>query len=647
MRYTRRHMRLYALLHSETPALDPGRSYPWHELEQLAAPNFIRVGARYYQQPTGAVRPELRWQLYHEVSELQLELLKFARKKAEDCLRQGTWGKVKGWLADLSCLAEAIAHRFWPEIVSCNEHEQLRQAVDKLDLFWHCLDAPACSNGTGGGGASSADAGELWDDYPVMCARLPELLPPDSPRRALRPVAVGLGLLDREGKVTRRGHTEVEWAKRKQKRDEWVQIGGKRVEVRPESDLVGKLVRHLQGMCCEGRHVSLASLLLSPAQRGHGLPPRGSRHHLAPLEFRPDYEPLTALELDVKVHKDRFTSNWIGPPIDGFSTGGGGGSKLSVALQCTEADVDALWSRMCPDERGVSLAAIVALFSPSPEHRATARKRLIILAGGRSGPGTLLFGGPSENQIRGGALPAKSPHMADGDGDVYAPASLQATGLKRVLLIIMQRVSMRLNHLLSLPWQGFPDGEGFRTAGQATVTAVPDGGSDHDFHFSVASFEFLMMPIVIFMVVCLWGFHALFGAAAGDAAVKVTGIGVVTALFVEKVGVTGGAFVRAAIESSMVALQKSCRLVGWLASKRRRYYLVPPIDLTRYSPWWLVIVPVVVQLSCSWLAVFIGPLTVCACYFGNEEVIFSLVAVVALLLKHGCLTEGTFPFWDA
>ena len=220
----------------------------------------------------------------------------------------------------------------------------------------------------------------------------------------------------------------------------------------------------------DGQHVSIASLLLSESQRGQAMRLRGDRTHNAALpEFRPDYRELTRMELDAKVPKDRFQKNWLGS-ADGDRIAGiasRDGSRLCEEMRCTNGDIDALWNRMSPDQNAVSLAAIVGTLSPCPEHRAQARKRLVILAGGRSGPGTFLFGGPSESQRRGGALPEKSPHMRKSPhilavGDGYDQARVQATGVKRLLILVMQRVSARLNHLLRLPWQGFPDA-GFRT----------------------------------------------------------------------------------------------------------------------------------------------------------------------------------------
>ena len=378
---------------------------------------FIRHDNAYFE-PASAVRPELKGQLYHEIFELQQELLRFARKKKEDSIRQGMWSKVQGWLRDLSCLAETVVHKFSPDIVSCNEDVQLRQAVDKLDLFWQGVEY----NSSGPhAGAIETVPGRRWDDYPVQNSRVVELLSPDTDRRGGGRAVAGFGG-DQGGKITRLGDTELEWAKRRKRRDEWMTIGGKQIEMRNDSDLMGKITKRLKDLQHgDGTHVSMASLLLSPSQRGHAMRLRGDRPQLALLdEFNPDFRQLTPLELDAKVPKERFQQNWLGPvggdPMASAST-------LHGALHCKNEDIDGIWSRLGPDANMVSLAAIVALFSPSPEHRALARKRLIILAGGRSGPGTVLFGGRCENQIRGGALPEKSPHMQDG-GDGYGEVPL-------------------------------------------------------------------------------------------------------------------------------------------------------------------------------------------------------------------------------
>jgi len=295
---------------------------------------------------------------------------------------------------------------------------------------------------------SDFDKSRLWDLYPVSPARVAEA-------EGGVPSGGGVGGVRRGGGHVVRGENSVLcWENRHADRVARLKPRGFSVKARNDSDLIHKVWERLNVLQHDMRahvlqhdmraHVSLASLLLSPPQRAgtHAMSRRDERHP----HQRPSCEPVTGAELDASVTKLRFLTAWL--PQEG-----GGGVALKELGNFTDGDVDAVWERLGADGHAdgsetVSLAAIIALFSPDANARASARKRLIIRAGGRA---SSLYGGPSENQSKGGALPDVSPH-----GVPRQPAHLGASGLKRLLLLFLWHVSVRSNALLALPWHGTP-----------------------------------------------------------------------------------------------------------------------------------------------------------------------------------------------
>ena len=452
----------------------------------------------------GAEDEVLAWQLYHEVDSLQEELLRLARQRQEEDVVLGHLHRLKRWVHQPGYLAVEATRLLLPGIISFGLHTQLQQLVAKLDLFW---DAPpdqpplvpggATVQGTLGAGALGSptsrswtenpgtgsdgggrERGRLWNRYPVSKARLSD----GDPKSLHAGVAGGRS----DGEMTARGESEVLcWQMREQTRQVRLRPRGEldqRAKGGNDTDVIHKLKQRLGQSQVAGEgggHVSLASLLLSPAQRGltSTLALRDERQLSSQLPFRPDASPLSTHELDAKVRRERFlTTAWL-PPAGGCPDGQ---SEYLKDLNVADADMEAVWQRVSGGDDSVSLAALVALFSPDHHAVARARKRLVVRSGGRA---SFLFGGPGENQARGGPLPLVSPHGTLSALSADCGGSL---GAKRVLVVLLRSplfpcarsvslccvpvvlwhgtrltskcsmVSGRCNRLLGLPWFGTP-----------------------------------------------------------------------------------------------------------------------------------------------------------------------------------------------
>ena len=83
---------------------------------------------------------ELTWQLYHEVDVLQERLLERARAKKKEMANMRNVERVWEFFQHPArFFVELLVRAVMPRTMSCLEHVQLRQAVDKLDVFWLLL----------------------------------------------------------------------------------------------------------------------------------------------------------------------------------------------------------------------------------------------------------------------------------------------------------------------------------------------------------------------------------------------------------------------------------------------------------------------------------------------------------------------------
>jgi hypothetical protein len=83
---------------------------------------------------------ELTWQLYHELDMLQERLLERARAKKKEMANMRNVERVWEFFQHPArFFVELLVRAVMPRTMSCLEHVQLRQAVDKLDVFWLLL----------------------------------------------------------------------------------------------------------------------------------------------------------------------------------------------------------------------------------------------------------------------------------------------------------------------------------------------------------------------------------------------------------------------------------------------------------------------------------------------------------------------------
>jgi hypothetical protein len=83
---------------------------------------------------------ELTWQLYHELDVLQKKLLERARGKKKEMADMRNVERVWEFFQHPArFLVELVVRAVLPRTLSCLEHVLLRQAVDKLDVFWLLL----------------------------------------------------------------------------------------------------------------------------------------------------------------------------------------------------------------------------------------------------------------------------------------------------------------------------------------------------------------------------------------------------------------------------------------------------------------------------------------------------------------------------
>jgi hypothetical protein len=103
------------------------------------------------------------------------------------------------------------------------------------------------------------------------------------------------------------------------------------------------------------RHVSLASLLLSPAQRA-GHPVRDERQLEAAQDvIKLDYAEYLPRELDAPVRKEIFFSSWVPEKSSDGSTLFQALALKNLVTEKNENDVIALWMRCSPDDHTVRI----------------------------------------------------------------------------------------------------------------------------------------------------------------------------------------------------------------------------------------------------------------------------------------------------
>lgn len=539
-----------------------------------------------------------------------------SRSKAEE-------NRLAGWttyIAHPLCIffefmrwASLYLDWFPGRLLSFRQHEQLLMAVDKLDYFWTRKRQTVTGAAALRVEPPGDDQGDLFNSFPVKSSRARNF------RRDGRDGEEEAALVGAEQAIVKRGDAAgLSWEQRHAFRQQLsTEVRSTRIKTVGNDekliDAVRKRLDAVRDTNSQSANVSLASLLLSPAQRA-GRPVRDERQLRGALvQDNLDHQPYTMRELDSPVHKERFLSSWV-PGSDGAP-----GVALRDLAE-NENDVNVLWQRFCPDEHSVALAALVTVLSPCSSAREQARKRLIIRSGGRA---CLLFCGPGENQTKGGMLPQVSPH-----GDTAQSAChKQSTGIKRLILTMMWHLSRRCNDLLCLPWE---EGVGGALLDASETLARSDVYAGR--HPTVLRLEHLIVvPLCLFGLTLYASNLMLPQMPVAWAAVLLVVLAMLREAFGRKVAV----FLRRFLELQLRVCVCVYQAIGLRHTSSSSYFVVPRLDFTRYSPWWVVLWTLFSCLSCEYLTAMVAGCIVLGMYEQDLLPKIAFLAFSVLSWQHG------------
>jgi len=283
--------------------------------------------------------------------------------------------------------------------------------------------------------------------------------------------------------------------------------------------------------------------------------------------------------------------------------------KLKEAGTVRLEDIEELWSAMDVNQSGsVTYADLAALLSPDEAERSLYWRDKLL-----RGERRCCLGGRGEAHVpalagQGSPLPLVSPHrrkalqaertsgvgrQATKEGHLRAKG-LPKSGVKRGLLVLQLWVSDLVNHRLELPWS-------VELAGGMWVARITHSGEreweeGHEeggrVTQALALLLWTLLPLALALIpVC--AFLGLFGVASEVCAVPLTWKWMVTcvALLVPTtLLLRPPPSVRRAI-AAIAPLGMAMHLLSHLVYGGRLRFNIGRLDLTRSSPWWLVIWP--------------------------------------------------------